>query len=42
MELIVEGIASIQAGVNPRLIKQKLNSLLPSEPVKKSEQAEAA
>jgi chemotaxis protein MotA len=42
MEIIVEGIASIQAGVNPRLIKQKLNSLLPSEPVKKSEQAEAA
>jgi chemotaxis protein MotA len=42
MELVVEGIASIQAGVNPRLIKQKLSSLLPSEPQKKADQAEAA
>jgi chemotaxis protein MotA len=29
MELVVEGVLSIQAGVNPRLIQQKLRSYLP-------------
>ncbi|MEO9237268.1 MAG: MotA/TolQ/ExbB proton channel family protein, partial [Jatrophihabitantaceae bacterium] len=29
MELIIEGILAIQAGSNPRLIEQKLQSLLP-------------
>lgn len=29
MELIIEGVAAIQAGSNPRIIAQKLNSLLP-------------
>ncbi|NHC16607.1 motility protein A, partial [Motilibacter deserti] len=28
-ELIVEGILAIQAGSNPRVVAQKLNSLLP-------------
>ena len=31
MELVVEGIAAIQAGANPRVIQQKLTSLLPAE-----------
>ena len=30
MELIIEGVAAIQAGANPRVIAQKLNSLLPA------------
>jgi chemotaxis protein MotA len=30
MELIIEGVAAIQAGSNPRLIAQKLASLLPA------------
>jgi len=30
MELAIEGVAAIQAGSNPRIIAQKLNSLLPS------------
>ncbi len=30
MELIIEGVAAIQAGSNPRIIAQKLNSLLPA------------
>ena len=30
MELIIEGILAIQAGSNPRLIEQKLQSLLPA------------
>jgi chemotaxis protein MotA len=29
MEIVIEGILSIQAGSNPRLIEQKLNSLIP-------------
>lgn len=31
MELVIEGIAAIQAGANPRIIQQKLTSLLPAE-----------
>ena len=30
MELIVEGILMIQAGSNPRMVRQKLMSLMPS------------
>ena len=30
MELVIEGIAAIQAGANPRVIQQKLTSLLPA------------
>ncbi|HEY0890308.1 MAG TPA: motility protein A [Nocardioides sp.] len=38
MELAVEGIAAIQAGSNPRLVAEKLRSLLPSD----QQSAEAA
>jgi chemotaxis protein MotA len=31
MELVIEGVLSIQAGVNPRLIQQKLRSFLPPD-----------
>jgi chemotaxis protein MotA len=31
MELVIEGVLSIQAGVNPRLIQQKLQSYLPPD-----------
>jgi chemotaxis protein MotA len=30
MEIVIEGVAAIQAGANPRLIAQKLTSLLPA------------
>lgn len=30
MEVVIEGVAAIQAGANPRIISQKLTSLLPS------------
>jgi chemotaxis protein MotA len=39
MELIIEGVAAIQAGSNPRIIAQKLTSLLPTA---QQEDAEAA
>ena len=32
MEVAVEGISAIQAGANPRLIAEKLQSLIPSDP----------
>ncbi|WP_110208266.1 flagellar motor protein [Nocardioides daejeonensis] len=32
MEVIIEGIAAIQAGSNPRVVAQKLRSLLPDQP----------
>ena len=31
MELAIEGVAALQAGSNPRMIAQKLRSLLPAE-----------
>jgi chemotaxis protein MotA len=37
MELLVEGIAEIQAGTSPRTVRAKLSSLVPP-----SEQREAA
>lgn len=37
MELVIEGVAAIQAGLNPRLVADKLRSLLPSD-----QQTEAA
>jgi chemotaxis protein MotA len=40
MELTIEGIANIQAGTNPRLVSQKLKSLLP--PGEAEEKAKAA
>jgi chemotaxis protein MotA len=35
MELVIAGIINIQAGANPRLVAQKLRSLLPPTPEKK-------
>ncbi len=37
MELVVDGVLAIQAGSNPRLVAQKLKSLLPPEEAKKAE-----
>jgi len=37
MEIIIEGVSAIQAGANPRIVAQKLSSLLPE-----SERAEEA
>jgi chemotaxis protein MotA len=37
MEVVIEGILSIQAGANPRLVAQKLQSLIPSTPLKAQE-----
>jgi chemotaxis protein MotA len=39
MELVIEGVAAIQAGSNPRVIAQKLKSLLPAG---QQDEAEAA
>jgi chemotaxis protein MotA len=39
MELVVDGVLAIQAGSNPRLVAQKLRSLLPPDEAKKSEAA---
>jgi chemotaxis protein MotA len=36
MELSIEGIMAIQAGANPRLVAQRLKSLLPPEPEAKA------
>jgi chemotaxis protein MotA len=36
MELAIEGIMAIQAGANPRLVAQRLKSLLPPQPAKKA------
>jgi len=42
MELVIEGVLSIQAGVNPRLIQQKLSSFLPSDSGKPEKPDKAA
>ncbi len=39
MELVVEGLMSVQAGANPRLVGERLRSLLPPEPAKKDKAA---
>lgn len=39
MELVIEGILAIQAGANPRLIEQKLQSLLPAGAAKPEQDA---
>ena len=39
MELVVDGVLAIQAGSNPRLVVQKLRSLLPPDEAKKAEAA---
>jgi chemotaxis protein MotA len=42
MEVVVEGVLSIQAGVNPRLIQEKLRSYLPAEAPDKAAKKAAA
>jgi chemotaxis protein MotA len=42
MELLLEGILSIQAGANPRIIEQKLLSFLPPKQRKSIEASRAA
>jgi chemotaxis protein MotA len=37
MEIVIEGILSIQAGANPRLVEQKLQSLIPQTAQKSAE-----
>ncbi len=39
MELVVDGVLAIQAGSNPRLVAQKLRSLLPPDEARKAEAA---
>ncbi|GIE97884.1 flagellar motor protein [Paractinoplanes rishiriensis] len=39
MELVVDGVLAIQAGSNPRLVAQKLRSLLPPDEAAKAEAA---
>ncbi|PZS25855.1 MAG: motility protein A [Pseudonocardiales bacterium] len=41
MELVAEGIMAIQSGLNPRLVTQKLHSLLPPTKVKVEEKGAA-
>jgi len=36
---VVDGVLAIQAGSNPRLVAQKLRSLLPPDEAKKAEAA---
>jgi chemotaxis protein MotA len=42
MELVIDGVLAIQAGSNPRLVAQKLRSLLPPEAAKAAEAAAAS
>jgi chemotaxis protein MotA len=42
MEVAVEGIAAIQAGANPRLVAEKLQSLIPATAVAAAESAAKA
>ncbi|MGX6608186.1 flagellar motor protein [Micromonosporaceae bacterium Da 78-11] len=37
MELVIDGVLAIQAGSNPRLVAQKLRSLLPPDEAKKAD-----
>jgi chemotaxis protein MotA len=39
MNLVIDGVLAIQAGSNPRLVAQKLRSLLPPEAAKAAEAA---
>ncbi|MET0520787.1 MAG: MotA/TolQ/ExbB proton channel family protein [Jiangellaceae bacterium] len=39
MELVIDGVLAIQAGSNPRLVAQKLRSLLPPDEAKQAEAA---
>ncbi|CAN5476913.1 flagellar motor protein [soil metagenome] len=42
MDVIIEGILSIQAGSNPRLVEQKLQSLIPRTNAKPSDEQDVA
>lgn len=42
LELILEGLLAIQSGANPRLVGQRLRSLIPPEPEKKAAAATVA
>src|SRR3712207_5586672 len=42
MELVIDGVLAIQAGSNPRLVAQKLRSLLPPDAAKAAEAAAAS
>jgi chemotaxis protein MotA len=42
MEIVLEGVLSVQAGSNPRIIEQKLLSLMGTSPEASSEVQEAA
>jgi chemotaxis protein MotA len=35
MEVTLEGLLAVQAGANPRLVGERLRSLLPDEPAAK-------
>ncbi|GAB3861322.1 hypothetical protein GCM10027610_103650 [Dactylosporangium cerinum] len=39
MELVIAGIINIQAGANPRLVAQKLRSLLPPGSITEKKEA---
>jgi chemotaxis protein MotA len=39
MELVIEGVSSIQAGANPRVVAQRLSSLLPPKPAEADKKA---
>jgi chemotaxis protein MotA len=41
MELVIDGVLAIQAGSNPRLVAQKLRSLLPPDAAKAASAAAA-
>jgi chemotaxis protein MotA len=43
MELVLEGVLAVQSGTNPRMVEQRLRSLLPpAEPEDKAESPAAA
>ena len=41
MELVIEGVLSIQAGENSRIIKEKLSAIVENELMDKAEETEA-
>jgi chemotaxis protein MotA len=42
MDVIIEGVLAIQAGANPRLVEQKLHSLLPAARVARQQEKDVA
>lgn len=41
MEMVLEGVLAVQSGTNPRLVEQKLRSILPAVPAKGAGRADA-